>query len=216
MMEEAMQDPETAKYMQDMGAQFGAAMEQLSKMSPDEIQAQMAQAMDVLQSGDMLSGLVEQREAVLAQLEQTNSIPAEEIAKMKANPQYFELKMRESFESMSEMFQNPEMLADMATAMQSMQELVNSGDEILAQMTDMLSSDALQDDEQIEEARLQILRGDFANNALMQEMFQTDEMQELLKDPVKWRQSVKEGQADLKKATAQAKAAAAAGGSDEL
>ena len=205
MIQESLQDPETQKYLQEMGTQFGAAMEQLAQMSPEQIQAQMAQALDVLQSGDMLEGLVESRDAVIAQLQATGTIPKEEIDKMKADPQYFELKMRESFDSMKDMFQNPEMLEGMAAAMASMKDLMDSGDDILDEMTKMLTSGELQDDEQIEEARLQILRGDFSENPLMKEMFASEEMQELLKDPVKWRESVKEGQANIAEAAKQIK-----------
>lgn len=205
MIQESLQDPETQKYLQEMGTQFGAAMEQLAQMTPEQIQAQMAQALDVLQSGDMLEGLVESRDAVIAQLEATGTIPKEEIAKMKADPQYFELKMRESFDSMKDMFQNPEMLEGMAAAMASMKDLMDSGDEILDEMTKMLTSGELQDDDKIEEARLQILRGDFSENPLMKEMFASEEMQELLKDPVKWRESVKEGQANIAEAGKQVK-----------
>ena len=208
MIQESMSDPETQKYMEQMGGQFSQAMEQLSKMSPEEIQAQMAQAFDVLQSGDMIDGLVNQRDEVIAQLETTGTIPADEIAKMKADPAYFELKMRESFDQMKDMFQNPEMLESMTAAMSSMKELMDSGDEILDEMTKMLTSGELQDDEKIEEARLQILRGDFDTNPLMKEMFESEEMQELLKDPKKWRESVKEGQENIKSAVG--------GGKDEL
>lgn len=200
MLQESLSDPETAKYLEEMGSQFGAAMEQLSKMSPEEIQQQMAQAFDVLQSGDMLEGLVQQRDEVIAQLEATGTIPADEIAKMKENPQYFELKMRESFDQMKDMFQNPEMLQSMTQAMASMKDLMESGDEILDEMTQMLTSGEMQDDDKIEEARLQILRGDFSENPLMKEMFASEEMQELLSDPVKWRESVKEGQANIAQA----------------
>lgn len=202
MIQESMSDPETQKYLEEMGGQFSQAMEQLSKMSPEEIKAQMAQAFDVLQSGDMLDGLVQQRDQVIAQLEGTGTIPADEIEKMKADPDYFELKMRESFDQMKDMFQNPEMLQSMTQAMSSMKDLMDSGDEVLDEMTKMLTSGELQDDEKIEEARLQILRGDFDTNPLMKEMFASEEMQELLKDPTKWRESVKEGQANIQSATA--------------
>ena len=197
LIQEQMADPEMQKYMQEMGSQFGAAMEQLSQMSPEEIQKEMEQAFEVLQSGSMLDGLVESREDVIKQLESVGAIPADEIAKMRENPQYFELKMRESFDQMKDMFQDPDMLANMGQAMAGMKDLMDGGDALLDEMTQMLLSGDMQDDEKIEEARLQMLRGDYSSNPLMKEMFASEEMQVLLKDPVKWRESVKEGQANI-------------------
>jgi hypothetical protein len=56
------------------------------------------------------------------------------------------------------------------------------------------------DDETIEQARLEILRGDYNENALFKEMFEAPEIKELLSDPVKWREAVKDGQKDIKAA----------------
>jgi len=202
-IQEAMSDPETQKYLEQMGGQFAKAMEEMAKLSPEEIQAQMAQAFEVMQSGEMLGGLVEQRDQIIAQLETMGAIPADEIARMKTDPDYFELKMRESFDQMRDAFQNPDVL----NAISSLKDMMDSGDEVLDEMTKMLSGGEFQDDEKIEEARLQILRGDFDTNPLMKEMFESEEMQELLKDPIKWRESVKEGQDNIN---------AAMGGKDEL
>mmetsp|Transcript_15008 Transcript_15008/g.28440 ORF Transcript_15008/g.28440 Transcript_15008/m.28440 type:complete len:285 (+) Transcript_15008:131-985(+) len=202
-IQEAMADPETQKYLEQMGGQFAKAMEEMAKLTPEEIQAQMSQAFEVMQSGEMLTGLVEQREQIIAQLEAMGAIPADEIARMKTDPDFFELKMRESFDQMKDAFQNPDVL----NALSGLKEMMDSGDEILDEMTKMLTSGEFQDDEKIEEARLQILRGDFNTNPLMKEMFESEEMQELLKDPIKWRESVKEGQENINSAM---------GGKDEL
>ena len=55
--------------------------------------------------------------------------------------------------------------------------------------------DALSDDDKIEEARLQLLSDpSVAGNKAVSDMFSTEEMKEILNDPIKWRKSVKEGQ----------------------
>ena len=134
-IQEAMSDPETQKYLEQMGGQFAKAMEEMAKLSPEEIQAQMAQAFEVMQSGEMLGGLVEQRDQIIAQLETMGAIPADEIARMKTDPDYFELKMRESFDQMRDAFQNPDVL----NAISSLKDMMDSGDEVLDEMTKMLS-----------------------------------------------------------------------------
>ena len=198
MIQESLQDPETQKYLEQMGSQLTDAMETLSKMSPEEIQEQMKQAFDVLGNDDMISGLIEQREQVIQNLEGVGIIPPEELARMKADPQYFELKMRESFDQMKDVFNSPDMMKGMAEAMGGMKELMDSGDALLGEMAKLF--DAENNDETIEEARLEILRGGFSDNPMFKEFFGGDDVQELLKDPVKWRQAVKDGQEDMKKA----------------
>ena len=198
MIQESLQDPETQKYLEQMGSQLTDAMETLSKMSPEEIHEQMKQAFDVLGNDDMISGLIEQREQVIQNLEGVGIIPPEELARMKADPQYFELKMRESFDQMKDVFNSPDMMKGMAEAMGGMKELMDSGDALLGEMAKLF--DAENNDETIEEARLEILRGGFSDNPMFKEFFGGDDVQELLKDPVKWRQAVKDGQEDMKKA----------------
>ena len=198
MIQESLQDPETQKYLEQMGSQLTDAMETLSKMSPEEIHEQMKQAFDVLGNDDMISGLIEQREQVIQNLEGVGIIPPEELARMKADPQYFELKMRESFDQMKDVFNSPDMMKGMAEAMGGMKELMDSGDALLGEMAKLF--DAENNDETIEEARLEILRGGFSDNPMFQEFFGGDDVQELLKDPVKWRKAVKDGQEDMKKA----------------
>jgi hypothetical protein len=197
LMEQAMGDPETMKMMEEMGSQFGAAMEQLAQMSPEEIEAQMAQAFEALSSGSMVDGLVENREAVLEQLATTQGVPPEELARMRADPAYFELKMRESFDQMKDVFNDPEMMQGMTAAMTGMKDLMGSGGDMLSEMTKLMASGELMDDDKIEEARLQILQGDFDENPMLKEMFQSEEMQELVRDPKKWRDSIKEGTQQL-------------------
>merc|ERR1711865_726639 len=52
----------------------------------------------------------------------------------------------------------------------------------------------LSSDEKIEEARPQLLQDpELAGNPALAELFQSEEMKELLQDPVKWREQIKEG-----------------------
>lgn len=55
--------------------------------------------------------------------------------------------------------------------------------------------DALSDDDKIEEARMQLLSDpSVAGNKAISDMFGSEQMKEILNDPVKWKKSVKEGQ----------------------
>merc|ERR1719273_2836566 len=56
----------------------------------------------------------------------------------------------------------------------------------------------LQDDDKIEEARLNLLADPTkAGGAEMAALFQSDEMQEVLRDPVKWKEAVMQGKGML-------------------
>ena len=197
MLEEAMKDPEAREYLESMGHNFEQAMEQLAKMSPDEMKKQMEDAMASLTDSSMIDAIVGQRDEVLKQLEMTKTVPAEELAKMKADPQYFELKMRESFGQIKDMFSNPEMAGYMTEAIKGMTEMFSASGELFQEIEKLASTGEFTDDSKIEEARIQLLKGDFANNPLLSEMLGKDEMMDIVKDPVKFRQGVKEGQRAL-------------------
>jgi hypothetical protein len=186
MWAEALKDPEAMKAFEQMGDQFGSAMEGLSKMTPEELQKQMEDAMKMLTDGDMVDTIVQNKDEILQQLELAGTVPPEELAKFKADPAYFELKMRESFDQMKDIFEDPEMMKTMTEAMGGMQELMNNPN----MLSELLGSE-LASDEKIEEARLELLSGD---NEVLKGMFDTEEMQAILKDPVKFRETVKEGQ----------------------
>merc|ERR1712157_326688 len=85
--------------------------------------------------------------------------------------------------TLEEMTNNPEKLeADMKAA--------------FGQMKDMFND--LEDDDKIEEARLQLLNDpELAGNPILKSVYESEEMKAILKDPVKWRETVKKGQGML-------------------
>lgn len=194
MFKNVMDNPDYMKAMGDFGSQFGDAIEQMMKLSPDELAVQMEQAMKLMTDGDMVENIVNQKDAVLKSLEESGVVPPEELARYKTDPAYFELKMRESFEQMGELFDNPEYIAKAAEAMQDMTKLMNDPDSMNDMMKAMIGDGkGIQDDENLEEARLKFLAGDFGEIPGFKDAFETPEMQEILKDPVKWKETVKEG-----------------------
>ena len=201
MWAEALEDPEMMAQMEQMGEEFTKAMEQLAKMSPEELEKQMQDALGMLTEGSMVDTVLEKREEIIQQLEATNAVPPEELARFKRDPEYFELKMRESFDQMKDIFQDPEYLkmATEALGGQGMEGLegllggLGGGAGGLDSMFGSLAED-LNDDTKIEEARLSVLKGD---NPLLSQLFESDEMKEILHDPVKWRETLKSGMAGM-------------------
>jgi hypothetical protein len=191
----ALDDPAAMDQMQQFGDQFGGAMEQMMKMSPEELQAEMEKALKMMTEGDIVDTILQQKEEVLKSLEASGTVSAEELEKYRTDPEYFELKMRESFDQMKDIFSNPEYVSKATEAMKNMQGLLSDPDS-MADLAKTISGE-WQSDEKIEEARLEFLRGDFNSLPAFKEAFETDEMQEILKDPVKWRETVKEGFQDL-------------------
>lgn len=185
MFADALKDPETMKQMEQMGEQFTAAMDQLSKLSPEELEQQMQAALSMLTEPEMVDTVIDQRDAILKQLEAAKTVPAEELAKMKADPQYFELKMRESFDQMKDILADPSYLKLATEAMGAMKGGIKG---LLGESLADLNSD-----EKIEEARLQLLKDD---NPLTK-MFDDPEMKALLNDPLKWKETVKQGYSDI-------------------
>lgn len=155
MMAKAFQDPSTLEAINQMGAGLQDVMEELGKMDPAALQAQMEQAMKLMTGGDIMDAVISKKDEVLANLEQTGLVPAEELAKYKADPAYFEEQMKGAFEQMKGLFDNPEMIKTAADAMKGMQDALS--DPVLAKMQELLVADTVTD-LQIEELRLMFLQ----------------------------------------------------------
>ena len=184
MMAEAFNDPDTMK-------QYEQAMEQLSKMTPEELQAQMAEAMKMLSQGDMLTEVLKNKEEVIKNLEASGSVTPEELIRYKTDDAYFELKMRESFEEMQQVFSDPEYMKYATDAMQNVAELMKNPESAFAGIAEMMGD---MTDDQIEEERLKLLSGEFHEEfPMMKDVFDSPEMKEIVGDAKKWKAAVKEG-----------------------
>ena len=166
MMAKAFQDPSTLEAISQMGAGLQDVMEELGKMDPAALQAQMEQAMKLMTGGDIMDAVISKKDEVLANLEQTGLVPPEELAKYKADPAYFEEQMKGAFDQMKGLFDNPEMIKTAAEAMKGMQDALS--DPILTQLQELLVADSVTD-LQIEELRLMFLQKPklFENNPAM-------------------------------------------------
>jgi hypothetical protein len=178
-----------------LGDQFGDAIKQMMNMSPEELAEQMQQAMKLMTDSDMIENVINSRDDVLKELEKTGAVPPEELEKYRNDPNYFEQKMREGFEQMGQMFSNPETLKTAAEAMKNMKGLMENPEMAEDLMKDLNSK--LNDDAEIEQVRLQLLEGNFESIPGFQDVFDMPEMQEILKDPKKWKETVKEGLGEL-------------------
>lgn len=191
MLEKMMSDPETMKQMQELGEQFGEAIGALGDMSPDAIQNELKGVFDMFSDDSVVDSIVDKKDEVLESLATTGLVPPEELARFKSDPEYFEQKIKESFGQMKGLFDDPEMLKAASETMKNFGQ--GMSDEGLQDLSSSILSE-LNSDEKIEEARLQLLQDpDLAGNPAMAELFQSEEMKELLSDPVKWRESIKEG-----------------------
>lgn len=191
MVKNMLENPES---MEGLG-KVGDALEQMMKMSPGELASQMEQVLKMMTDTDMIENIVNQKEEVLKGLEQSGAVPPDELARMKADPNYFELKMRESFEQMGSILNNPEQITKVAEVLQDATKLMTNP----SAMQDMMKKmgEDWQDDEKIEEARLQFLSGEFGGIPGFKDAFNTPEMQKILNDPIKWKETVKEGYAGI-------------------
>jgi hypothetical protein len=166
------------------------AMDELLNMDSEQHKSQMEEAMNMLTSMDMQQNILGQQEEVLAMMEAQGTATPEEIAEYRANPEKFAEKMSEAFTQMKEIFSDPKALDEVLTMMKGFGELMQDPKGAMSKLGSVLQ-DALSDDEKIEEARLQLLSDPSAAGVAN---FDSEEMQAILKDPVKWRKSVKEGQ----------------------
>lgn len=184
-------DPKMLEEMVGLGDQLDQVMKIMAEMSPEDLEKQMKDAMEMLQSGDMMQNMLKHQEDILKTLEETGQIDAEELARFKTDPEYFEQKMKESFEQMGALFKDPEMLKLATESMAGLGALYKNPEKMNEMMAELMQDFGT--DEKIEEVRQMFLEsGD--DLGAFGEMFNNPEMKEIIRDPKKWRDTVKEGQ----------------------
>ena len=123
---EALKDPETLKAMEQMGEKFGSAMENLAKMTPEELQKQMEDAMEIMFTSESMVDAIVERDEVLAELERSGMATHKALARFKANPIYIKLKIREPFDEMKNTFNDPDYKATLEAMMVATRDAVLS------------------------------------------------------------------------------------------
>lgn len=173
-------------------------MHELMNMDTNQLKAQMEEAMSMLTSMDMQETVFQQKDEILAMMAAQGTATAEEIAEYRANPEKFQEAMTQAFNQMQDIFSDPQALDTVVQMMKGFGGIMQDPAAAMSKLGGVLQ-DALADDDKIEEARLQLLSDpSVAGNKAMSEMFGSEEMQEILKDPLKWKKAVKEGQQILK------------------
>ena len=154
-MAKAFEDPAALEAINQLSTGLQDVMEELGKMDPEALQAQMEQAMKLMTQGDIMDAVISKKDEVLASLEQTGLVPPAELAKYKADPVYFEEQMKGAFDQMKGLFENPDLLKTASEAMKGMQEAMS--DPLLTKMQELLMADSVSEVE-IEELRLSFLQ----------------------------------------------------------
>lgn len=190
LVKEGLQDPE----IQKMFAGMEGALDELTKMDSNELMAQMQDAMEMLTSVDMQDSIMQNKEEVLQMMEAQGTATPEEIAEYRQDPEKFSAAMTDAFGQMKEVFSDPEAMEQMMGMVKGFGSVLQDPQAAMSKLGDVLQ-DALSDDDAIEAARQQLLTDPaMGGNKAVNELFKSPEMIEVLKDPVKWRNSVKEGQ----------------------
>lgn len=181
-MQKMMGSSDMFKNLEKLGPQLDEAMKMMADMSPDELAKQMQDAIDMFSGDGMMANMMNNQEDILNVLEQTGAVGAEELEKFKKDPEYFEQKVKESMNQMKEVFTDPSML-----------KAAKEGIEFGQEMREMMSNLS---DEDIEDVRQTLIGDGKGADPMMTELFKaidTEEMEDVLRDPIKFRKSLKEG-----------------------
>lgn len=144
-----------------------------------------------------MQNIMQHQDEILKTLEETGQVDQAELARFKTDPEYFEQKMKESFEQMSSLFNDPEVLNLATKSMAGLTGLYSNPGQMEEMMQELLAE--FNDDEKIEQVRRMFLESPEAADPALMEMLGGAEMQALLKDPKKWREAIKEGSGLLQK-----------------
>lgn len=194
MIKESMNDPATMEYMEQFGQGMAEAMEQLASMDPDEMKKQITDNLAAMTSPETLNSVLDQSDEVLESLLMQGLITEEQMVEFQNDPKKFQEQMTEAFAEMNKILSDPEALDAAMQMMSGMADLMANPEDAMAKLAGALSAE-LDDDDKIEAARLQLLADpNAAGNPAMASLFQNEEMAEVMKDPVKWREHVKKGQ----------------------
>jgi len=193
MIQESMNDPATMDYLNQFGEGMGEVMEQIAKMSPDEIMQQMQENLAQMASPDILNTVLEQKDEVLASLLEQGLITPEQATEYENDPAKFQEEMASAFNQMNELLSDPAALEAAMGMVSGMSDLLQDPQGAMGKMAEVFN-DALGDDEKIEEARLQLLADPaLAGNPALASLFESEDMLDILSDPVKFREEVKKG-----------------------
>lgn len=199
-LSEAMSNPDIMDMLGGMGDGMEQAMADLAKMTPEEMAAQMKEAMDMIGGEGYLEQALSNPEELLKTLGDSGMVDAKQMEEFKQNPEKLKTEMKDAVEQLKTMFGDPEALksaTEIASQMSDFMKNPEKMQDVMKGYADQIEND-LSDDDKIEEARLQLLTDPaLAGTPEMTALFEGEEMQAILQDPVKWREAVKEGKGML-------------------
>jgi len=188
---EVMNSPEYQKLVAELGlddeenmGQAMAQMEEAMKLlsNPAALADAMKGALNALQSDDAMDVILKEKDAILDQISQAGLVSEELIQQYRVDPDKFDRDMKEAMGKMTEVFTDPE-------ALKALQDQFNP-ENIAKKMSNLDFSSLFADEQQLEEARLGLLD---PKNPLSSMFAESEEMKEILRDPVKWKAAMKEG-----------------------
>lgn len=196
MLEQVAGNPELMQILEQLENSGGEAMKMLMEMDPEELASEMKKAMQSLTSPDMLQMMMENKDEVLSNLKASGFLSEEQLKDLEENPERLESQMKDAISQMNEVFEDPESLKQVTDVANSIVRALEDPDAeggLKNLMSKML--DVEQDDDKIEDARLQLLENpELAGTSELASLYNSPEMREILNDPVKWRETVKKGQ----------------------
>jgi len=184
MMKQMGINPE--ELMADM-PELDEVMKMMAEMSPEDMAKQMQDAMDMFMGEDMMANMIGNQAEILQMLEETGAVDAEELAQFKADPEYFEQKMKESMDQMKDLMNDPQLMANAMEGMKAAQDMYQNPDALNDMMANIMKELS---DEEIEDVRQMLVSG--GGDPMMKELL-GDLDESVLQDPVEWRNTVKEG-----------------------
>jgi hypothetical protein len=187
MLREAMNDPAYKQMMAESGmseAEIMQGMEDAMKLfeNPEALAAEVQKNMESLQDGGGIDSILENSDAILEQWEQMGVMTKEQIEELRSDPDKLAAQIKEAFAEISNIFSDPEKI-------QEMQKFLDP--ENLKQQLGGIDLESMFDnDEMLEEARLQLMD---PSNPLASMLGDSAEVQEMLSDPAKFKDAMKEG-----------------------
>jgi len=191
-IQEVMNDPEYKKMMAESGMSEAEIMQSVQDamrlfQDPDALAAEVQKNMDALKESGGIDSVLENSEAILQQWEQMGVMTKEQIQQLRENPKELERQIRQAFAEISDVFSNPEKI-------KQMKEFLDP-DHLKKQLGQIDFDQLFENEEMMEQARLQLLDPDNPLSAILGDSV---EVKEMLSNPAKFKEAMREGIGALK------------------
>merc|ERR1719362_1882689 len=156
IIKDALNDPHVMNTMGQINLGMDSVIDELGNMSASDLKRHFVEGINHLTSPEMINSIMGNKDEVLFSLKEQGLISAEQINVYKNDSSKFEAEMTEAILQMQTFFDSPETLQAATSVVEGLSKIIKNPDDALKRFAETFS-ETLNNDDKIEDARLQLL-----------------------------------------------------------